>query len=387
MAVDIPIWPGSSSFVAGTTPFGFYDTDLDFTIDIDRVSSWCATRLGYPIVDIELQDINFYACFEESITEYSSQINQYQLRDNLLSLQGSPTSSNYSQAYVNSNFGGLVSIARDYGSEAGSGGRVNYYTGSFQIERGKQLYDLTDTSSVKLEVGVAGLNVIEIKELLHYAPPAVARFFDPMAGSGMGSQQMLQGFGWGNYSPGASFLMQPMYADLLRMQAIEFNDQIRKSQYSFDIKNDRVRIFPIPNYDGDDLKIHFHYILKSERSNPVISKSVVSDSSNARYDNIPYSQINDVGRRWIQKYTLAIVKEMLGAVRSKFSSIPIPNSEITMDGDALRSEGAAEREQLIETLRVDLDATSRKALLENKKDEAEFLNDTLSRIPNFIYIA
>jgi hypothetical protein len=133
-------------------------------------------------------------------------------------------------------------------------------------------------------------------------------------------------------------------------------------------------------------KVHFHYILKSERSNPIISDSVVSDYSNAPYNNIPYSKINDVGRRWVQKYTLALVKEMLGSVRSKFASIPIPNSEITMDGDTLRSEAAAEKEVLLETLKDALESTSRKALLENKKAEAESLNDTLNRIPSLIYI-
>ena len=55
----IPIWPGSSSFTTGSTPFGFYDSDTEFTSSIDKVSSWCARRLGYPIVNVELQDINF----------------------------------------------------------------------------------------------------------------------------------------------------------------------------------------------------------------------------------------------------------------------------------------------------------------------------------------
>ena len=383
MAVNIPIWPGSSSFSPGDTPFGYYDNEAQFQTDADSVASWCAKRIGYPIVDIELQDINFYTCFEEAITEYSSQVNQFNIRENLLNLKGSPTSSNLSQTQLDSNLGGLISIAKDYGSEVGSGGRLTYYTGSFTALPGQQIYDLTDPSITTLESGVAGTDNFEIKKMLHNAPPAMVRYFDPFVGTGLGSQQMMDTFGWGNYSPGVSFMMQPLYDDLLRLQAIEFNDMVRKSQYGFDIQNNRIRLFPIPN---NEYRIHFHYVLESDRSNAVISNSVVSDYSNAPYDRILYTRINHVGKRWIQKYTLALVKEMLGAVRSKFSSIPIPNSDITLDGADLRSEAANEKEILITELRENLEATSRRALLEAQKDESEYMEQTLNRVPRAIYI-
>ena len=383
MAVNIPIWPGSSSFSPGDTPFGYYDNDAQFQSDADNVASWCAKRIGYPIVDIELQDINFYTCFEEAITEYSSQVNQFNIRENLLNLKGSSTSTNLSQTQLNANLGGLISLSKDYGSEAGSGGRLTYYTGSFTASPGQQIYDLTDPSVTTLESGTPGVDKIEIKKMLHNAPPAMVRYFDPFVGTGLGSQQMMDTFGWGNYSPGVSFMMQPLYDDLLRLQAIEFNDMVRKSQYGFDIQNNRIRIFPIPT---STYNVHFHYILESDRSNVVISDSVVSDYSNARFDRIDYSNINHVGKRWIQKYTLALVKEMLGAVRSKFSSIPIPGSDITLDGSDLRSEAATEKEILITELRENLEATSRKSLLEAQKDESEFMEQTLNRVPRAIYI-
>lgn len=388
MAVNIPIWPGSSSFelVSNPTPFGYYDSDNEFTASADKTAGWCAKRLGYPIVDIELQDINFYACFEEAVTEYSSQVNQFNIRENLLNIKGAPTSSNLSQTQIGSSMAGLVSLAKDYGSEAGSGGRVTYYTGSFTLTSGQQVYDLTDSSIVSFESGTPGVDSIEIKKILHEAPPAMVRYFDPFVGTGLGSQQMMDTFGWGNYSPGVSFMMSPLYDDLLRLQAIEFNDMVRKSQYGFDLKNNRVRIFPIPQDRDSGMKVHFHYILEADRSNNVISRSVVSDYSNARYDRIAYSDINHVGKRWIEKYTLALAKEMLGAVRAKFSSIPIPNSDITLDGADLRSEAATEKELLITELRENMEATSRKALLEAKKDESEFMEQTLNRIPRAIYI-
>jgi len=383
MAVNIPIWPGSSSFSEGSTPFGYYDSDVEFTSSADKTAGWCAKRLGYPIVDIELQDINFYACFEEAVTEYSSQVNQFNIRENLLNLRGSSTGSNLSQTQLNANLGGLISLSKDYGTEAGSGGRVTYYTGSFEVNTTQQVYDLTDASNVTLEVGTPGVDKIEIKKMLHNAPPAMVRYFDPFIGTGLGSQQMMDTFGWGNYSPGVSFMMQPLYDDLLRLQAIEFNDMVRKSQYGFDIQNNRVRLFPVPEHE---YTVHFHYILESDRSNPIISNSVVSDYSNARFDRIQYSNINHVGKRWIEKYTLALAKEMLGAVRAKFSSIPIPNSEVTLDGADLRSEAATEKEILISELRENLEATSRKALLQAQQEESEAMEQTLNRVPRAIYI-
>jgi hypothetical protein len=383
MAVQIPIWPGSSSFFPDMTPFGYYDNDYEFQQDIDKVSSWCAKRLGYPIVDIELQDINFYACIEEAVTEYSTQVNQFNIRENLLNIKGSATSSNLSQTELNANLGGLISLAKDYGTEAGSGGRVTYYTGSFIANADQQVYDLTDPTLVSLESGTPGVDTIEIKKMLHNAPPAMVRYFDPFVGTGLGSQQMMDTFGWGNYSPGVSFMMSPLYDDLLRLQAIEFNDMVRKSQYGFDIQNNRVRLFPIPE---SSYKVHFHYILDSERRNPIVDSSVVSDYSNAPFDRIKYTRINHVGKRWIHKYALALAKEMLGAVRAKFSSVPIPNSEITLDGADLRSEASSEKEILISELRENLEATSRKALLQAQQEESEAMELTLNRVPKAIYI-
>ena len=385
MAVNIPIWPGSSSFSAGNTPFGHYDSDTDFVSSVDKTAGWCAKRLGYPIVDIELQDINFYACFEEATTEYSSQVNQFNIRENLLNIKGHSTSSNLSQTQLDGNLGGLVTLAKDYGSEVGSGGTITYYTGSFEAKKGQQIYDLKDisNSSASLEVGTPGVDKFEIKRMMHNAPPAMVRYFDPFVGTGLGSQQMMDTFGWGNYSPGVSFMMQPLYDDLLRLQAIEFNDMVRKSQYGFDIQNNRIRLFPIPN---DPYTVHFHYVLESERNNPIVANSVVSDFSNAKYDRIEYSNINHVGKRWIEKYTLALAKEMLGAVRAKFSSVPIPNSEITLDGADLRSEASTEKEILISELRENLEATSRKALLQAQQEESEAMEQTLNRVPRAIYI-
>ena len=386
MAVKIPIWPGSSSFSAGDTPFGLYDTDNDFTSSADNTAMWCARKLGHPLTDIELQDINLYACFEEAVTEYSNQVNTYNIRDNMVNLFGAATGSNLTQQKVSSNLGGLIELAEEYGTEAGSGGNVTYYTGSLTVTSSKQIYDLSDPGSVTLEDGTAGTDPIEIKRIFHEAPPAIARYFDPFIGTGLGSQQMLDSFGMGNYSPGVSFMMMPVYADVLRLQGIEFNDQIRKSSYSFQILNNRIKIFPIP--DGSSFtKIFFEYIKKADRSEPLKGKTgTISDFSNVPYDNMVYTDINDVGKQWIRKYALALAKELLGYIRGKYSGIPIPNAEVTLNGSDLLSAGQTEKEGLITELKEILDSMSRQAQLERKQAESDALQMQMNKIPLKIYV-
>ncbi len=386
MAVNIAIWPGSSSFAVGSTPYGIYDTDNDYATEIDQFADWCAKRLGYPLSDIELQDVNFFAAFEEAVTEYGAQLNTYNIRDNMLNLYGAPTGSNLTGQKVSANLGGIIELSNEYGVESMTGGNVTYYTGSFNVQANKQIYDLTDASIVTLEQGTPGTTAIEIKRIYHDPPPALARFFDPFIGSGVGTQQMLDAFGFSSYSPGVSFMMMPIFADLLRLQAIEFNDTVRRSAYSFQISNNRIRIFPIPN-GSSYTKIHFEYIVKSDRSTPLKGTTgTISDFSNVPYQNVTYEFINVVGRQWIRRYALALSKEMLGYVRSKYSSIPIPNAEITLNGTDLTAAGATEKGELITELKEILDSMSRQSQLERKQAEADALTMQLNKVPLRIYI-
>ena len=323
MAVTIPIWTGSSTFVSGSTgTFGFFDADSTYRNHADKVAAWCAGRLGYPINDVELQAVHFYACFEEASLEYSNQVNQFSIRDNMYQLQGSPTGGNLTGKPVNTNLGRLIGIAKNYGTEAGSGGYLSYKSASIQVNTGQQVYDLNNFT---FEVAGDASKHIEIKKIFHETPPAIIRYFDPFIGTGLGSQTMLENFGWGNYSPGVSFLMMPMYADLLRLQAIEMNDMIRKSAFSFSITGDRLTLFPVPTYD---YTLFINYITEEDRSalQVITGSNVVGDFSNAPYELHTYNQINPAGKQWIFKYTLALAKEVLGNIRGKYSSIPIPGS-------------------------------------------------------------
>jgi len=377
------IWNGSSTFTTGSTPWGLYDTDSSFTSDVDKFASWSAKRLGYPIMSVELQSGSFYACFEEAVSEYSAQVNQFNIKDNLLHLTGQVTGSNVTHKKITPTLGRSVTLAKQYGTEAGVGGDVDIKKGSITISSGSQEYDL---NSLFVDGSTSGS--IEVKRVYYEGTPAMQRFFDPYATTGYGTINMVEGFGFGNSSPAVSFTLMPIYEDLLRVQAIELNDSIRKSAYSFTLVNNKLRVFPDPE---ESSTLYFDYVNTSDRDNPLIteysgSTNVVSDYSNVPYNNMEYQFINDVGKQWIRKYALALCKELLGMIRSKYGSIPIPNADTTLDGETLRSEAAAEKEVLVSQLREMLEGTSRRALLEADKDEAEFLQEKLNKVPYPIYI-
>jgi hypothetical protein len=339
--------------------------------------------LGYPLNDIELQPVHFYACFEESVLEYSNQLSQYAIRDNLFTLQGASTGSNLTGKPINPTLSRLIAVAKNYGTEAGSGGYLTYKTASIAVTTGQQVYDINNFT---FEIPSDATKDIEIKKVFHDVPPAIVRYFDPFVGTGLGSQQLLENFGWGNYSPGVSFLMMPVYADLLRLQAIEFNDLIRKSGYSFEITGDRLRIFPVPTYN---YTLYINYITVQDRESSTFlyaNDGVVGDFSNAPYQLHNYSQINSAGKQWIFKYTLALAKEVLGNIRNKYSSVPIPGAEVTLNGADLVSQAQTEKDALITQLRENLDAVSRQAQLAKMTEEADNLQSQLNKVPMVIYV-
>ena len=380
---NIPIWNGSSTFTPGETPFGFYDNDLQFQVDIDKFAVFASRRLGYPIVEIELQDLNFYAAFEEAITTYGNEIYAYQVAENLLTLQGAPTNTAPgNNELVQENLSNVILLSNQYGTEAGVGGTVSWYTGSLTLTPGVQNYDMKSwATSQNIQGG------IEIKRIFYENTPAITRYFDPYAGAGAGMMSMMDSMGFGGYSPAMNFMLMPLSYDMQKFQMIEFNDQIRKSQYSFELVNNMLRIFPIPNGGVDTLR--FEYILLSDRNQPYVERngqSIITNASNVPYTNPTYTTINSIGRQWVFEYGLAIVKEILGYVRGKYSTVPIPGSEVTLNQGDLISAATTEKQALIERLRAYLDTTSRKVLLENKSLEAEYQNKTIAQVPMTIFI-
>ena len=387
MALETLIYPGSSSFFPGQTPFGIYDDDYVFQEDAPKMALWCARRLGFPIQNVELQDENFYACFEESVSEYSAQVNQFNIRNDLYSLKGRDTGTNYSGKLVEGSIlPHLIQISDAYGTLVEVGGNTEIKKTKITLTPGQQVYDLDTLISAVSESG----NRIDVSRVYFEPTPAINRFFDPYSVSGQGTLNLIDEFGFGSFSPGAQFVLMPIFQDLLRIQHIEFNDQIRKSAHTFNIVDNKLTIFPRPTEITISTKpnLYIDYFVRKDfiTNSTSVKSNVVSDYSNIGYDFIQYTTINDVGKQWIRKYTLALVKELLGAIREKYSTIPIPGSEISLDGAALRSEAQTEKEALMTQLRETLEELSRKVQFENKANEAKQQQEMLQKVPLAIYI-
>jgi len=377
---NIPIWAGSSNFGAGQTPFGFYDSDSEFATDADKVAKFCAQRLGYPLMDVELTSGSFFACFEEAVTTYGNEIFQYRIRENYLNLEGASTGSTLNNQLVEPTLTRFVTIAKNYGTEAGVGGNVTKYSGSLDVTGSVQEYDLDAWATSK---GITG--GIEIRKVFYEAPPAITRYFDPYAGTGAGVQSLMDTFGFGQFSPGVNFMLMPASYDVLKMQAIEFNDQIRKSTFSFELVNNKLKLFPVPTVAGSMI---FEYYKNTDKSaiNYNNATNLITTVSEVPYDNPTYAFINSVGRQWIFQYTLALAKENLGYIRGKYQTVPVPGAEATLNQADLLADARSEKDALITSLRELLNETSRKMQMETQASEADYLRQTLSQVPMTIHV-
>jgi hypothetical protein len=374
------------------TPFGFYDNDSDFKTDANKVANFCSRRLGYPIENVELQDLNFWTAFEEATTVYGNELYAYQVRENMLNLEGLPiTTPVLNNTQITPNMGNIIRISEQYGEEAGVGGNTNWYSGSVILTASIQDYDLDEWAR---QNGISGSN-LEIKRVFYQGVPASATYY---YGGGIGL-----GAGWGGffgalggvsgYGAANNYLVTPLSYNVAAIQEVELGNDILFSAYTFQIINNKLRIFPVPT-DGDTgTHYWFQYLLKDERlENSLASGSgangagLVTNVSNVPYGNPIYSQINSIGRAWIFEYTLALCKEMLGYVRNKYSQIPIPGAEVTLNGDTLTASAATDKEALIVRLREYLDQTSRQSMLERRASESDFSQNELNKTPMTIYI-
>jgi len=466
--MNIPIWPGSSSFHPGDTPFGFYDNDPAFEKDADKVANFCALRMGYPLVEIELQSKNFYAAFEEAVTIYGNELYAYKIRENYLTLEGAPSSIDIEESIVTPNLGRIIDYSEQYGVEAGTGGNVPWHKLGVPLTGSVQDYDL---DKIAAQCGYSGSNDLEIMRVFYENPtPATAYWADSYDGFGFGlGGSMAAGIdgvgGLGGFGYGGGYLMMPLNYNMQVIQQIELNDMVRLSNYSFEMHDNVLRVFPVPGVSGNTgvpnslvlnsggtgytagtatttggagvgLTINItvtggviqtgsiasagsgynngdiitivggvggtfiidiissagtmwvEFILKSERTSKSIVEAYdrIKMVSGVPYKNPKYDDINSVGRSWIFEMTLAICKEILGYVRGKYETVPIPNAEITLNQADLLAAAREEKEALLASLRAFFDETSREKLLERRTMESNFVMEELDRVPRVIYI-
>jgi hypothetical protein len=401
---NIPIWPGSSSFAqvsasyyntpsTGSSPtsFGFYDNDSAFKTDADKVANFCSRRLGYPIENVELQDLNFWTAFEEATTIYGNELYAYQVRENMLNLEGLPISTPVlNNTQITPSLANVIRISEQYGEAAGVGGNTNWYSGSVVLTASIQDYDLDVWAQ---QNGISGSD-LEIQNVFYYGVPASATYYYGGAvGLGSGFGGFFGALGGVAGAGGIGYLQNPLAYNVAAIQQVELADEILLSGYSFQLINNKLRIFPVPTEGDTGTNYWFQYLLKSERlENSLVSGSGVSGSglitnvSNAPYGNPVYSQINSIGRSWIFEYTLALSKEMLGYVRNKYSQIPIPGAEVTLNGDTLTASAKDSKDALITRLREYFNETSRQSMLERRSLEADFSQTELNKTPMTIFI-
>jgi len=356
-------------------------------------------------MDVEMQAVNFYTAFEAAAIEYSNQVNQVNIVNNLMNTLGVQTASaflsgkSFTGALVGNSFGYITKLSKAYGTEADSGGTLRWHSASIDMVPGQQTYSLRAAVSASMGINIT-TSSIEVKRVLHNPPPAIVRYFDPFVGTGLGSQQLMDSFNFGGFSPSVSFMMMPINADLFRLQSIEFNDQIRKSHYSFEIHGDDIKIWPVPTSGTGSSSstpffnhIYIDFIFDDEKTNDAVLfgntallNNVISDASNIPYTYQTYRNINDMGRAWIIKYGIALTKEMLGYIRNKYSSVPIPNGEVTLNGSELVSQGQSEKTELIAQLREFLEKLTKEQMMTRQNAEATQMHEMLGKVPLKIYI-
>ena len=382
--------PSHASRVVGETPHGIYDDDMEFQNDSLTVCKYVARKLGHPVMQLEFNSGSIYACFEEAISEYSQQINHYNTKNWMWEHYGSTNRESSSLGDMGSHepeaphMGSSFLLSEQYGEAVNVGGGITMHTGSITLTGSKQVYDLQNESNI---ISTHTNKRLEIQKVFNNGPAAISKFYDPFAGT-YDNIEMLDSFGFGNVSPAVSYILRPISYDLARANAIETNDLIRKSAYSFEIINNDMRIFPTPDSRDDGGKVYFHYYVKEDKQGVTrtYTNNKVSDPSNIPYKFITYQEINAAGRQWIRKFTLALAKELLGIIRSKYASLPLPNGEVSMDGEALKAEGREEKSLALEELNNFLEAVSLSEGARKEQEVAESQQQVLNKAPLKIYI-
>lgn len=389
------IYDGSPGPISGSTPFGFYDNDVQFQADGPKVANYCARKLGYPVLDVEINDLNIYACFEEAVSIYAEELYQLKIKDNYLSLEGQPTSSVLNNTVVSPNLMPLINISETYGQPAGVGGFVSWRTGSLEMTASQQNYDMyrwaVDTQ------GMAPTDRLVIQRVMYQAPPALygygyGNYYPQLAGASSGPGDW-GGMGVGGYAGGSgtnSVTMYPVYWDIQRIQELEMSNTVRLPAFSFELIGTNLRIMPFPTVGGRYVSIQYAFqsdLMSLTKNSPYGgNQGLVANAALAPYTNITYLQINQPGKQWIKEYTAALTSELLGLVRGKYQQAVVPGSEVTLNFADLISRGQTMQQSLREKLRLDLEDMSRQKQLERKQSETDSLNSTLVNIPIPIFI-
>ena len=385
------------------TPFGFFDADAGFQTEANAMVTFVKRKLGDDILSVELTKKQVWACFEESFCEYGAVINKYQAQSQLMNLMGIPTGSYVSssagtdynvgphgneQKWPRDSLEYIMRRAEPYAFEAGGmGGSYNTLSGSIDMVKNKQDYniytDLKDTAgNVIFDTQSAGAKTkMKIMEVFHFSSQASYRFFDTTSAINYLNNE----FSFESFTPETVFYVLPVFEDVLRAGQLDMSNRIRRSNYSYRISGQNIRVYPMPTGDPTiPKKLWVRVAFAQDPLSPDVPDDGifgVSNVSNIPYGRLRYSLVNSIARQWIRQYTLASSKELLGLIRSKFSSVPVPGGDLTLNGTDLVSQGREEKTNLKTELKEMMDTMTYDAMVQSEADQIENVNAILRHIP------
>jgi len=378
------------AFTTGSTPFGIFDADVCFQTDADKVENWVRKKLGGSQLCVELSSSDVYASFEEATIEYSSYINQYQFKsvaaDVLGTSTGSLTASQAGGGQENRYPQNLLEFhrrqAEPYGELAGVGGSFTLHSASFATVIGQQDYDIQVLISGSLTGSDGRVKKAQIKEIFHFSPLSAYRFFGTTSAVNFLNNQ----FSFESFTPETIFYLLPVWEDVLRGMQFETSNRVRRSQYSYDVNNNVIKLYPNPTNVHN---VFFTYWLPKDPYIPDYDDQEldgVANISNVPFSNIKYSKLNSISRQWIWKMSFALSKELLGEIRSKISTIPIPGGDLTLNGSELISDSRAEQDRLRQELKDLLEETTYQSIAAKEADMADNVKRVLAEVPLGVYI-
>jgi hypothetical protein len=410
--VILPVTGTAANVTSAAVPYGMYLNSTNFISGaVDQVA-FTYKMLGGDVLDIELVEGNVYSSYESAVLEYSYILNSHQA-ENVLSnylggttgtfdhdgeLRAGPLSSSLSGSqlslkYPKFTFEYAGRIATGLAAESGIGDNVIMYSASFALTGGLQDYDLQNVVSSS-QSGNIWNNLVQNKKIsihrVYYkSPSAMWRFFGALGGGGRVYGNLMS---YGMYADDSTFEVVPAWQNKLQAMQFETDLYTRASHYSYEIRDNRLKIYPAPYPEcgGSPTRMWFNFSIPNDAWVEELDRTIGIDGINNMntlpFANIPYENINSMGKQWIRKYALAVSKEMLGQIRGKFATIPIPGNDVTLNASELLGQAKEEQTALKEELKVQLEKLTYSAMVKSDADMAEDTTRIETLIPSGIYI-
>jgi hypothetical protein len=371
------------------TAFGFFDSDPVFQTEADGMVTFVKRKLGDDVLSVELTSRQIWECFEEATLEYARHIFELKIVSELLNALGQATGSiNLTNTLPQQTLDFLLRMTDAYSFAAGVGGNFNSVLGFIQLTPGVQDYDLYATmrtldgsQTVVNSLPSGSVGKLRVLELFHFEPLAAQTF---LLNASNITNFLATNFNYESYVNSTVFYVLPVFEDVVRRGMLKEAFRVRRSNYSYQIIGNNIRIYPIPTSNFDVGKMFLrvgvppNIMLPSFEDNSIFG---VSGPNNVPFSILPYGTITQPGRQWIREYTLALAKELLGIIRSKFQTIPIPNADLTLDGESLIAQAREDRDKLMTQLLDFLGKLTNQALIAAQADIANNLQSLLLHMP------